>query len=166
MKLQKYMAAFLLAAAICNAHTAQFTFSADGNGEVIDNGTGLVWRRCAEGMNAYGNQCAGTAYNFTFETALAYAAYEAATAGVAWRLPNLSELLSIADAERAMPAIDSLIFPNTPAGKFWTSSLFVRESHGGGLNPSSAMFVDFSKGGYLYTHRSEANYVRLVRDHR
>jgi hypothetical protein len=165
MKLQKYMTAFLLAAAICNAQAAPFTFSADG-GEVIDNNTGLVWRRCAAGMTSDGNQCTGTAYNFTFETALAYATYQAATAGVAWRLPNLGELLSIADAERAMPAIDSLMFPDTPANKFWTSSLFVRESHGGELNPNSAMFVDFSKGGYLYGHRAAAHYVRLVRDHR
>jgi Protein of unknown function (DUF1566) len=165
MKLQKCMTAFLLAAAICNANTAPFTFLADGN-EVIDNDTGLVWRRCVEGMTLRGSQCAGTAHGFTFETARAYATYEAAATGAAWRLPNLGELLTIADAERASPAIDSLIFPNTPVNKFWTSSLFVRDSHGGVANPSDAMFVDFNKGGYHHSLRGEDNLVRLVRDRR
>lgn len=165
MKLRRYVATLLFAAATSNAQPAQFTLSADGN-EVVDNTTGLVWRRCAEGMTLHANQCAGTAYHFTVETALAYAAYEAAATGVAWRLPKLGELLSIADAERAMPAIDSLNFPNTPANKFWTSSLFVRASHGGAANPSDAMFVDFGKGGYQHESRGANHFVRLVRDRR
>jgi Protein of unknown function (DUF1566) len=140
-----------------------FTISKNGQ-EVIDRETGLVWRRCAEGMLWNGSSCEGLAQNFSHVEAQFRAKAVAAVTGNAWRLPNLHELLSIANPLLAAPAIDANAFPATPAKKFWSSSLFVRENRGDALNADNAMFVHFGKGGYLYADRAEVHHVRLVRD--
>ena len=115
-----------------------YVISADGS-EVTDQKTGLIWRRCAEGMIWDGATCAGTAGTFTHEAGLARAASQAGSTGIAWRLPNVRELASIADKSRSNPAIDPTAFPATPSFWFWSSSPYVGLSF-------SAWFVDFSDG--------------------
>ena len=140
----------------CAATAQPFVVSADGL-EVTDSATGLIWRRCAEGMVFSLGACTGTASTFTHELALTRARTEAVATGVAWRLPNVKELSSIADKSLSNPAIDATAFPATPANAFWSSSPLVGQS-------VMAWFVSFVDGlvsvGAL---RSTTLYVRLVR---
>lgn len=135
----------------------RYTVSADGQ-EVADSQTGLIWRRCAEGMAFSGGTCTGTALTLISEAAFQHAAAQASSTGTAWRLPNVKELSSIADKSRSNPAIDSAAFPATPANLFFRSASPVVDAS------SSAWSVNFYDG---YTpgggSRSNAGYVRLVR---
>jgi hypothetical protein len=124
--------------------------------EVTDTNTGLIWRRCAEGMTWDGiNTCTGTASVFTHEAALQRAMAQANSSGVAWRLPNVKELASITD-KSLNPTFDSTVFPATPTGIFWSSSPFVSAT-------GYAWVVDFNAGGIGGTARNSYYSMRLVR---
>ena len=125
--------------------------------EVTDTNTGLIWRRCAEGMTWDGvtTTCTGTPSVFTHEAALQRAMAQANSSGVSWRLPNVKELASIADKSLSNPAINSTAFPGTPTGIFWSSSPFVSII-------GSAAVVDFNTGGVGGTPRNSYYLVRLV----
>ncbi|MDD5228268.1 MAG: DUF1566 domain-containing protein [Methylococcales bacterium] len=135
----------------------RYTPSADGQ-EVKDNKTGLVWRRCAEGMKWSVNTCVGEATAMTHEAALQQATKQA-TSTVAWRLPNVRELFSIIDNSVGLPAVDSKVFPATPSEIFWSSSPNVAN-----LNVNSAWYVAFDDGDVNDDLRSNTFMVRLVRD--
>ena len=103
-----------------------------------------------------GGTCTGSASTFTHGAALQLAVAQAGSTGIAWRLPNVKELSSIADKSLVNPSIDPAVFPTTPANVFWSASPYVVDSR-------YAWIVDFYEGyagGYL---RYYANYVRLVR---
>jgi hypothetical protein len=137
------------------AQAKPYTISADGS-EVTDQKTGLIWRRCAEGMAYSGGTCTGTAGTYTHEAALGQAATQATSTGVAWRLPNVKELTSISDNTLINPAIDSTAFPATPPNWFWSSSPYVGYS-------TYAWSVSFLNGGVYDLNRHLSYYVRLVR---
>ena len=140
----------------CAATAQPFVVSADGQ-EVTDSATGLIWRRCAEGMVFSLGACTGTASTFTHELALTRARTEAIATGVAWRLPNVKELSSITDKSLSKPAIDATAFPATPADVFWSSSPLIGQS-------AMAWHVSFFDGLVsVNTLRSTTLYVRLVR---
>lgn len=125
--------------------------------EVTDQKTGLIWRRCVEGLHWNGQTCGGSAGTYTRKAASDLAASEASKSGVAWRLPNIRELSTIANINRANPAIDPKAFPATPAGSVWSSSPEVD-------NPDFAWYVNFGDGYAHYDYdRSYAYHVRLVR---
>ena len=77
----------------------------------VDRITGLMWQRSVAANPA------------SFEGAkqecdrLALAGYDD------WRLPSRIELVSILDLGRTEPAIDPVVFPQTPSDWFWTSSV-------------------------------------------
>ena len=155
MKFNLLLASLLLPIASC-ALAAPFTVSADEQ-EVTDTKTGLIWRRCAEGMTASGGTCTGAASPFTHEAALTRASAQAATAAVPWRLPNVKELSSISDRNRFNPAIDTAAFPATPANWFWSSSPYVGYA-------GAAWYVNFDNGFvYISDLVNFSGYVRLVR---
>ncbi len=176
---------FCLLGALPVAASAQpFTVSTDGN-EVTDQKTGLIWRRCAEGMNWNGITCAGVAATFTHEAALQRAAAQVASTGTAWRLPNIKELSGIIDESRSIPAIDLAVFPATPSNSFWSASvvdgsrsipaidstafqntpvnLFWSTASVKGT-PGIAWNVNFNHGHIINNNRYSGYYVRLVRD--
>jgi Protein of unknown function (DUF1566) len=155
MKIKSLLAPLLLLAVGGAWADAPFTVSADGT-EVTDGRTGLIWRRCAEGMTATGGTCTGTASSFTHESALLRARDQAASTSVAWRLPNVKELASIADRSKNNPAIDGDAFPSTPANLFWSSSPYVGVAN-------VAWFVHFFNGSVDGNVRGNPYYVRLVR---
>lgn len=130
--------------------------SVDGQ-EVADTRTGLTWRRCAEGMVFSAGTCTGTALALIHDAALQHAATQASSTGVAWRLPNIKELFSIADKTRINPAIDPVAFPATPNRLFWSASP--------DLSNATPWFVNFGDGyiGSGGSGRASPNYVRLVR---
>jgi hypothetical protein len=138
------------------AQAAPFTFSADGQ-EATDQATGLIWRRCAEGMAWANATCTGTALSFTHEHALLRAKSEAIASANAWRLPSVKELVSLVDRTRTSPAIDVAAFPATPSAWFWSSSPYAGDSY-------RAWYVYFGLG-YVSTYgrNSGDGAVRLVR---
>ena len=150
MSFKRVCAALLCAASLSSFADAPFTVSTDGT-EVTDAKTGLIWRRCAEGMVASLSGCTGTASTFTHEAALARARSQSG-----WRLPNVQELSSIADLSRQSPAIDGVAFPATPSSAFWSSSPVVGYAQG-------AWVVYFVNGYVDDDFRDGAGYVRLVR---
>lgn len=141
------------------AQANSYAVSTDGQ-EVTDDSTGLIWRRCAEGMTWDGTTCAGTALTFTHENALIRGETESISSGKSWRVPNVRELGSIVDRTRS-PAIDPTVFPATPTARFWSSSPY-------SVDPSLAWYVSFDRGWVDYNSavspgRSVSNAVRLVR---
>jgi hypothetical protein len=133
----------------------RFTVSADGQ-QVTDSTSGLVWRRCAEGMKWNGSICAGKPLRVKFTDAKAAARAPAAD-GKAWRLPSREELRSLVDAKaKKKPKIDVAAFPNTPPLSFWA----VREGSDDNLN---AWLISFANGK-LYGNVGQAKFpLRLVR---
>lgn len=154
MKRLHYFAATTLAALVLTgtalAQTPRYSYSADGS-EVTDSKTGLVWRRCAEGMSWGSGTCTGTATTYTHEQALTRAQSQSG-----WRLPNIKELSSIVDRSRSNPAIDTTAFPATPSNGFWSSSPMA----GGSDYARGVYFYDGGVGNYV---RSNVRPVRLVR---
>lgn len=140
------------------ASAQPYVISADGS-EVTDQKTGLIWRRCAEGMVFSSGTCKGIASKFTHEEALQRAATQASSTGIAWRLPNVKELSSIADKSLSNPAIDPAAFPAMPPSTtaFWSASPFVNRS-------GSVWVVSFYNGGISDFSRDRTSYyVRLLR---
>ncbi len=123
---------------------------------LTDSQTGLVWRRCAEGMTAAAGTCSGVSSTFTHEQALARASSQASTTGTAWRLPNVKELASLADKSRINPASDTTAFSATPSSYFWSSSPDVG-------SPNFAWYVYFYDGDVGGGWRYDTYAVRLVR---
>lgn len=138
------------------ASAQPYSVSPDGT-EVTDKKTGLIWQRCAEGMKWNKKTCTGVASTFTHQAAVQLGITRAAATGKNWRLPNIDELSSIVDINRANPAINRNAFPATPAKSFWSSSPPVGEGIFG-------WYIDFSDG---YTHneynQGKTFLVRLVR---
>lgn len=115
---------------------------------VTDNATGLVWKRCSEGLS--GTSCAdGTASSFTWQGALAAASGD-------WRLPNRNELSSLLERQCSSPAINAAVFPGTPVGSYWSSSPFA-------LDPGLAWAVDFNVGNVVTLSKTASRIIRLVR---
>lgn len=98
----------------------RFVPSDDGS-EVTDTMTGLVWRRCVEGMNwnADVQTCTGSVARFHWLDALEYVKANH-TGG--WRIPNAKELFSIVDVEKQSPALDGFAFPNAPTTGVFSST--------------------------------------------
>ncbi|MGZ5892000.1 MAG: Lcl C-terminal domain-containing protein [Caldimonas sp.] len=133
----------------------RFTVSADGQ-LVTDSTSGLVWRRCAEGMKWNGSICAGKPLKYSFAGAKA-AASAAAADGKGWRVPTKEELLSLVDLKaKKKPKIDLTTFPNTPSLSFWAT----RAGSDDNLN---AWLINFANGK-LFGNIGQAKFpLRLVR---
>jgi hypothetical protein len=133
----------------------RFAVSADGQ-QVTDSSSGLVWRRCAEGMAWNGKACAGKPLRVKLAGAKA-AARTAAGDGKAWRLPTRDELRALVDVEsKKKPRIDATAFPNTPSLSFWAT----RDGTDDNLN---AWLINFSNGR-TYANLGQAKFpIRLVR---
>jgi len=146
----------------CNANMAASTpdsqLTDTGDGTITDSKTGLMWKKCMEGVT--GNLCnTGAAATFTWQTALqqpgvvngvGFAGYSD------WRLPNIKELTSIVEERCYDPAINLTRFPNTPPSVVWSGSPVAYDSY-------SAWVVNFSNGGSSNYYRGYYVQVRLVR---
>ncbi|WP_200373939.1 DUF1566 domain-containing protein [Thiocystis violacea] len=116
--------------------------------------TTLEWQRCALGQRwvAKSNGCEGRPASHTWAKANKLA--EGLKDG--WRLPTGEELLTIVEKCHYSPAINPQVFPNTPAGLFWSSS-----ADTGGLE--RAWSVSFFSGQYYRANKTQSGRVRLVR---
>ena len=138
--------------------TPTSAFVDHNDGTVTHSLTGLMWKRCAQGLS--GADCAtGTATKMTWSAALAVAVADAAAGYRDWRLPNKKELESIVESCGFNPAINQTVFPATPtsySSYFWSGSTYP-------LFPSDAWGVDQPNGGTFTLSKTSVFYVRLVR---
>jgi predicted secreted protein len=131
----------------------RYVVSANGQ-EVTDQNTGLIWRRCPEGMTARASKCSGAASTYDYDEALKRAQAQTKSTTVAWRLPDNNELYSIAIEGRKDVAIDTVAFPGTPPDYFWTS---FKEG------PEYSKSINFYNSFAYSRYRTSKHYVRLVR---
>lgn len=117
-----------------------------GDGTVTDNETGLMWQKCSFGQTYSLAACTGTAGSGTWQDSLSavQTANGSTFLGHAdWRLPNAKELASLADKTCSpaptVPAINSVVFPATVVGAYWSSSPSSQSS-------DSVLIVDFTTG--------------------
>jgi len=158
----------LLAEQYCPPELSQTNtrFSQHSNGTISDSTTGLIWKRCAEGLS--GENCTtGTAAQTTWMLALQHvAAVNAdALAGTQvyqhlgysdWRLANIKELASIIDLRCTLPASNIALFPNLPHDLLhWTSTPTASNN--------MAWSIEFIHGHSVPTNKAESGYIRLVR---
>jgi len=126
------------------------------NGTIIDRATNLMWKQCSEGATGVGC-AAGQPERLKWKAAMGRAR-DSRFAGYAdWRLPNRRELKTLMQNRCYGLRIDGVIFPNTPAARFWTSTPAA-------YYPGSAWTLDFADSSIGYGTRSDRAYVRLVRD--
>ncbi|MBV6493239.1 MAG: hypothetical protein LDLANPLL_01255 [Turneriella sp.] len=131
--------------------------SPGGNDIVTDNATGLVWKKCSEGLSD-GSCATGTATTMTWYAAMNQcSALNAANyAGRSdWRLPTSMELETLPNLGTSSPAIDVAYFPGTVSSTSWSSSTYVS-------NVSNAWNVNFSSGDSNYNSKTTIDYVRCV----
>ena len=102
----------------------EFTPSSDfldnGNGTVTHKTTSLTWQRCNVGQTWDGITCNGVPSNIPFSKV---SSKNDTFAGFSdWRLPTISELLTIVEYSINSPSINAKLFPNTKSDVFWTST--------------------------------------------
>jgi len=137
-----------------NAHS----FFICGKGSlVLDNTTGLMWKRCALGKvwEEKSQKCEGNALLYNWKESLNEVVKINKTAELFkdWRLPNIKELSSIVDTSCVFPAINQEYFPNTDNKGFWTSSVFEQY-------PKRAWFLNFALGN---DYASDKRYFKELR---
>jgi hypothetical protein len=145
--------------ALAPAQAEAYILSADG-AEATDPRTGLIWRRCIEGMAWNGQACAGQPLGLMWQESLLRAEDEARRTGQAWRLPNIKELTSLVNRSGQDLAIDTQTFP--PAfnnDQFWSSTPYAQDAFFGWV-------VHFYYGASYYTYLEDLGRARLVRDAR
>lgn len=138
-----------LVAAACSGAEARHTLQSSDT-EVLDNNTGLVWKRCSEGLSGTGCTT-GAASTSDWKVAVELASGD-------WRLPNVKELASLLESQCSPNAainIDS--FPATSAAAYWTASPDRNVA-------ANAWQVNFAAGAVSSVVKTNAAQVRLVKD--
>ncbi len=131
-------------------------FGDNGNGTVTDNGTLLMWAKCASGLS--GASCTqGASSSVWWGDALSIAAGSTLAGYTNWRLPNVAELLSLVEVRCLNPFINAAVFPNTPETWFWSASPTVTDV-------GFTWGVSFSSGSNGTIFRGDFASFRLVRD--
>jgi len=139
------------------AHAPTSQFVDHGNGTVTHSTTGLMWKKCYEGLS--GASCSsGTVAQMDWAGALQTAVGSSFAGYSDWRVPNKKEIESIIEFTCHTPASNEAVFPNTPGSVFqtWTSSTDEWAPH--------AWVVYFTYGAMGAVAKSTStNLVRLVR---
>lgn len=137
------------------ASTPVSRFTNNNDGTITDNITGLIWKRCSEGLS--GTLCeSGSATTFTWQDALKFAKSSTFAGKNDWRLPNIKELATIVERQCTMPAINEIVFPLTPTMSFWSSTPY-------DANANFAWNIYFPYGISDGNNKEYKFYVRLVR---
>ena len=118
-------------------------YTANGNGAVKDNRTGLVWQQGEPGA-------------MTWEDALKYAKGLSLAGRNDWRLPTIKELESLNNEAIVRPSIPKAQFPGAKEDVYWSSTSM-------GNRPERAWTVDFTFGIASYEDKTEKLLVRAVR---
>lgn len=147
--------ALLLVSSVSKPTAKSYVLLENGN-EVLDTQTGLIWRRCIEGMRWNGKSCEGHVFVGMLVDSLERAAMQTSVTGKNWRLPNVKELASLVDFSQTKLAIDKNIFPKTASDQFWSASPYSMDAFYGWV-------VHFYFGSSYYTYSEDMGMVRLVR---
>ena len=146
------------------ASTPAAEFALDtGVGTALHSNTGLMWDICSYGQT--GTTCSGAASTYNWQQA--FSAVAAANASgykgfSDWRLPNVKELMSMAEKCRKNPALNGDVFPVTSVAnsEYWSSTVITS-------NANFARYVDFSDGqisiNTTRSQRTASKPIRLVR---
>lgn len=139
---------------------SRYVISADST-TVIDSNTGLMWQRCQLGLS--GNGCtSGSAGEYDWQQALAESQSNTLAGHTDWRLPNIAEMRTLNAYDRSVPAINSVVFPNTEsAGATDQHSSSPSLMFASGLN--FVWFMQSSNGSDRSSTRTQERRVRLVR---
>lgn len=133
-------------------------FVDNSNNTITDNATGLMWKKCSEGLS--GASCAtGSATSTNWTTALSTCEADTTAGHTDWRLPNIMELFSIVSFfnQLVSPAINTTFFPATSGARYWSSTTLTD-------GENAAYHVDFIEGEVTYTTKSNtATLIRCVR---
>jgi len=129
-------------AASAKAPAMRFTINA-AVGTVFDTYTKLTWQR------GFGDA------TYTWTAAKTYCK-DLPLDGGGWRLPKLIELESIVDRAEKSPAIDTSVFPATPAIQFWSATPYAGSA-------TSAWCVQFAVGNSFNNSASNVYRARCVR---
>jgi hypothetical protein len=116
-------------------------FTANNDGTITDNTTGLMWEQTTRGAMAWQEAVDSCA-------ALDKAGHRD------WRCPTISELLTIVDYVRSNPACDPLF--KAQSDGYWSSTTHQFISNG-------AWYVYFNDGFTGINTKMNFNYVRAVR---
>jgi hypothetical protein len=137
-------------------------FSEEMTGVILDKRFNLFWQKCSarpnQSITKQGNSCPETKpFPMTFKTAFKYC--EGLELGdKKWRLPTVSELMTLIDHNKIDPAIDKSFFPDTQFLGYWTST-----SYAG--NVQWVWYVDFYNGSLEKSSQDmDAKLVRCVAD--
>ncbi len=139
-------------------NTPNERFIDNGDGTVSDKHTGLVWMRCSLGQTWDGATCASEAVEYNWQQALQTAEGYAYAGSSVWRVPSIKELESIVEFACRNPAINLVIFPQTPPELFWTASPTAYDN-----NYAWYVSFDYHANNDYYYSKSNNYYVRLVR---
>jgi YVTN family beta-propeller protein len=149
------MIAFGPASTSCPSERPNGSYAVDLTQQlVLDGGTTLLWKQCAEGQS--GAACSGTAAALTWAGALNAAAGSTFAGYTDWRLPNAKELESLVQTGCFAPTIDKTSFPSTAPQPFWSSTTYAAD-------PTQAWSVDFASGSTEGSAKGGTANVRLVR---
>lgn len=143
------------------AETATAQLEVDGQ-VVKDPVTGLMWRRCFEGIS--GERCdSGEPRLMSWPAAFLHIE-KVNQAGddqtfTDWRLPNIKEIASIADLQCSNPTLNPEAFPSAPAMRIWSSTPYEFYPHFSWYVDTKDLLVD-------HVERSARYGVWLVRNYR
>lgn len=151
----------------------------NGDGTITDIETNLTWHRCTVGQSWTGETCEGYAEDHNWSSAMKLSIGD-------WRLPTLDELDTLVHCtsnkrgksgslegkngrcigDYQKPTINTLAFPETPTGNFWSSTLYTSEAPSpyNFKSSQSAYNINFNDG-LVGAHLLSMYYgrVRLVR---
>jgi hypothetical protein len=120
---------------------------------VLDLRTRLMWQRCSLGQLWNGQVCVGRPVKHDWSAA---SQLQSQLCGYSdWSLPAYSDLEGLLQDE-GIPAIDTVVFPNTPPASYWSASGYEGDAR-------QAWYVNFGKGGGQHTFKDSSFFVRLVR---
>lgn len=134
----------------------------NGDSTITDLETGFIWMQCTVGLSSSTTPCdTGSIMKSTWGEALNYVQQLNLNDGYAgfndWRLPNIPELLTLAEKACFEPAINLDLFPDVePLVNYWSST-----------SDNTDRARAYSLGTYYGDDRrplkSELHYIRLVR---
>lgn len=125
------------------------------NGTITDNYTGLVWKKCTQGMT--GNDCKIGSPSLRLWAKARTECDDLVFAGKSdWRMPTLKELQSIVHTGVYNPAINRDYFLNTSDYPYWTSTSPAEY-------PASKFTVIFSDGSVYFRDSNNFAATRCVR---
>ncbi len=134
-------------------------FKRDDAGNVFDSWTGLIWRRCVEGLS--GDLCdEGEVALLDWQQAIVLAVDASEAEGLTgenrWRLPSIKELQQTVETHCEEPPLNPFAFPNMPLDQVWSSTPHT------GLDGHSYQY-QYQNGILFYAARQQRRQLHLVR---